>query len=85
MAYPDRPWFGCRARPHASGFLPFLSFPFPGEAYEALVSFLDEKEPSWRSSLRQGMTKAVRWDGKVRVPGAAGFSPPNGECVVVAF
>eukprot|EP00903_Cladosiphon_okamuranus_P012396 g11618.t1 len=36
-----------------------------GEAYEALMSFLDENEPSWRSSLRQYMTKAVRGDGKV--------------------
>eukprot|EP00752_Nemacystus_decipiens_P018644 g16717.t1 len=36
-----------------------------GEAYEALVSFLDENEPSWRSSLREDMTKAVRGDGKV--------------------
>ncbi|CAM9156217.1 unnamed protein product, partial [Hapterophycus canaliculatus] len=36
-----------------------------GEAYEALVSFLDENESSWRASLNLDMTKAVRGDGKV--------------------
>ncbi|CAN0203648.1 unnamed protein product [Scytosiphon promiscuus] len=36
-----------------------------GEAYEALVSFLDENDPSWRASLNLDMTRAVRGDGKV--------------------
>ncbi|CAM9265537.1 unnamed protein product, partial [Laminaria digitata] len=36
-----------------------------GEAYEALVSFLDETVPSWRATLARDMTKAVRGDGKV--------------------
>ncbi|CAM9588062.1 unnamed protein product [Ectocarpus fasciculatus] len=35
-----------------------------GEAYEALVSFLDENDPSWRATLAVDMTKATRGDGK---------------------
>lgn len=41
-----------------------------GEAYEALVAFLDESSPSWRAELKRGMTKAVRADGQVRVRGS---------------
>lgn len=37
---------------------------FTGEAYEALVAFLDENNTSWRESLKRYMTKAVRGDGK---------------------
>lgn len=39
----------------------------PGEAYEALVSFLDDTVPSWRASLARDMVKAVRADGEVRI------------------
>lgn len=39
-----------------------------GEAYEALVSFLDEAVPSWRAYLARDMVKAVRGDGEVRKP-----------------
>lgn len=38
----------------------------PGEAYEALVSFLDDTVPSWRASLARDMVKAIRQDGEVR-------------------
>ncbi|CAB1101777.1 unnamed protein product [Ectocarpus sp. CCAP 1310/34] len=38
-----------------------------GEAYEALVSFLDENDPSWRATLAADMTKAIRGDGKASV------------------
>ncbi|CBJ27731.1 Ankyrin [Ectocarpus siliculosus] len=38
-----------------------------GEAYEALVSFLDENVPSWRATLAVDMTKAIRGDGKASV------------------
>ena len=65
-----------------------LLFSFPGEAYEALVSFLDENEPSWRSSLRGDMIKAVRGDGKVCVRETKeGFCPtvPGTACVRFCF
>lgn len=39
---------------------------YTGEAYEALVAFLDESAASWRVKLKAEMTKAVRKDGKVR-------------------
>ncbi|CAM9291972.1 unnamed protein product [Ectocarpus sp. 12 AP-2014] len=38
-----------------------------GEAYEALVSFLDENDPSWRATMAADMTKAIRGDGKASV------------------
>lgn len=65
-----------------------LLFSFPGEAYDALVSFLDENEPSWRSSLRGDMVKAVRGDGKVCVRETKeGFCPtvPGTACVGFCF
>lgn len=51
-----------------------------GEAYEALVAFLDEGSPSWRADLKRDMTKAVRADGKVRVRGSS-FTLNSVPCI----
>lgn len=37
-----------------------------GEAYEALVTFLDDNAPSWRVQLKREMKKAIREDGQVK-------------------
>lgn len=52
----------------------------PGEAYQALVSFLDENDPSWRASLGLDMTKAVRGDGKASAFHKPGFN--DTECLL---